>query len=168
MNVSFLPFTKKITFLYLALTAFNLNLAAVSGNSESSSSRKLGRDGINRIINGEFVDANTYPWFTDINGCGGFLIAKDFVLTAAHCTYGQTVSSARVGALSYSKANNGGQFTELFGVSSVVEHPQYDDYALENDSALIKLSGTSTIQPVMIDGIDAISEQYNGEQKYIL
>lgn len=50
---------------------------------------------LNRIINGEYATANSWPWQVSLrkikNGyvsshlCGGTLIYEDIVLTAAHC-----------------------------------------------------------------------------------
>jgi hypothetical protein len=43
-------------------------------------------DASTRIVGGEEVgDVSTYPWFVQGLGCAGTLVAKDIVLTAAHC-----------------------------------------------------------------------------------
>jgi secreted trypsin-like serine protease len=37
------------------------------------------------VTRGEVIPQDRYPWFVDLLGCGGTLIASDRVLTAAHC-----------------------------------------------------------------------------------
>ena len=39
-------------------------------------------DASDRIVGGTDVSKGTYPWFVKFNGCGGFLISPEFVLTA--------------------------------------------------------------------------------------
>ena len=38
-----------------------------------------------KIIGGQDADEGEYPFFVQATGCGGSLIWKDIVLTAAHC-----------------------------------------------------------------------------------
>ena len=35
-----------------------------------------------RIVGGTDVPVDSYPWFVKFDGCGGFLISPEFVLTA--------------------------------------------------------------------------------------
>lgn len=58
-------------------------------------SRSKQNSSIDRIINGDFADAGEYPWHAVLkyNGyfvCGGTLVNKRLVVTAAHCVQWDT------------------------------------------------------------------------------
>ena len=38
-----------------------------------------------RIVGGDDANENDYPYFVQMGGCGGSLVASDIVLFAAHC-----------------------------------------------------------------------------------
>jgi len=119
-----------------------------------------------RIIGGTKVPVNEYPWFTMLTyfdgsgteqeqGCGGMLIAPEWVLTANHCIDNDIRNNGgvRVGALDapYTSGNNGGQKVESFRVTTAYEHPAYDSVSVDNDFTLLKLNGVSSITPVPLD-----------------
>lgn len=118
-----------------------------------------------RVIGGDLVPANTYPWFARLTwgtdgaywwGCGGSLVTPEYVLTAAHCVTSSDIVhqlGVQIGALKdpFQLGNNGGQHVEFRYAKTVYRHPKYKSSTSENDFALIRLDGASTIHPVNID-----------------
>ncbi len=133
-----------------------------------------------RIVGGTRVDANVYPWFARTTyldtlswNCGGSLVTPEYVLTAAHCIksidreidvevdnekFLREGGGYQIGALcdpyGPDSSLNCGQAVESFRVRNVILHPEYNTRNLDNDFALIRLSGKSSITPVPMDTKD--------------
>ena len=143
----------------------------------SSSSAKMIEGADNRIIGGNNVGAGTYPWFTMLlymtgndeneQGCGGMLVAPEWVLTAAHCIDAdiRNNGAVRVGALvkPFKQGSNGGQDVEFFELLEVIKHPQYNSRTTNNDYALLKLNGKSNITPVAMDNTGVANSFISGK-----
>uniref|UniRef100_A0A672MV53 Trypsin-2-like n=1 Tax=Sinocyclocheilus grahami TaxID=75366 RepID=A0A672MV53_SINGR len=100
------------------------------------------------IVGGEDATAGSWPWQVSIQStafgghfCGGSLINKDWVLSAAHC-------------FQRYESQSGSNPNEVFRTASVINHPDYYDLTHDNDIALLKLSSSVTftnyIRPVCL------------------
>merc|ERR1711983_18327 len=101
---------------------------------------------VSRIVGGQEAEVNEYPWQAGLvtkyhsrPWCGGSLVNSKWVLTAAHCTQGESKDTIQI-LLGDHKItiNSQPDPTQLrFDVDRIRKHQSYDKYTTDYDFSLI-------------------------------
>ncbi|XP_026719524.1 transmembrane protease serine 5-like isoform X2 [Athene cunicularia] len=101
------------------------------------------RPGTARVVGGTDVSPGRWPWQVSVyhgsqHRCGGSVLARDWIVTAAHCVHRQLQASAW---LVFAGVITHGSIKQEAGLSvkKIIYHPLYNDNSLDYDIALMKL-----------------------------
>jgi trypsin len=106
-----------------------------------------------RIVGGVEASLGEFPFIVSLQSgsfghfCGGSLIKKNWVLTAAHCVKGSSIKKIVIGLHDQDDTKN----AESLKAKRIIAHPQYDSNASDYDFALIELSKDSAFQPIDVN-----------------
>ena len=139
------PFTK-LSFLFLAYIKNRGPVRALPGIH----GRIVGGDD---AAPGEFKYQVSWQSRSGFNSCGGSVLNKDYVLTAAHCCAGVS-SSYSIVAGEYNVDENDGT-EQRVEIQKRIRHPDYDSSTVDNDVCVLHLADSlefnDAVGPVTLD-----------------
>lgn len=150
-------------------TRFNLLLAGLL-----CSSSLLAANGIStRVVGGDDASEDDWPWMVTVYSgqylCGGSLIDKNIVLTAAHCLYdenGTEITADNITVIVGGYDRSSVSRSSVFNISNTAIHSDYDseDITKGNDLSLLTLESTITdITPLEIASTDTTVQAIDSE-----
>ncbi len=110
-----------------------------------------------RIVGGSPAPIGAYPWLVSIgvkgvtrpldHYCAGTVISPLWVVTAAHCVYGQVKSENIQILYNTNFLNAGGESVE---VDKIIVHEKWSPATFDNDIAVIKLAKNIDVAPITL------------------
>ena len=114
---------------------------------------------VEAIIGGESVlNPHEFPWMVGVRTksgkCGGSIITKNLVMTAAHCIFNSKKELNREISILMGHSDISSAFIKKRSVESVLVHPQNDNKQYYNDVALLRLTKDlefdNSVQPIAL------------------
>nr|AXY94763.1 trypsin-like proteinase T2a precursor [Galleria mellonella] len=127
-----------------------------AGTSPNNRTCRCGYKKQTRIVGGEETAVNEYPMMVALvhsrtaeMECGGVIIDKRYVLTAAHCLDGQQISNLAVVVGEHNVDTGDSPATRGYIIMDVIIHPQYSSSSYTNDIAIVVLDQDIEFGPLV-------------------
>ncbi|NXK85170.1 TMPSC protease, partial [Amazona guildingii] len=128
------------------------------------------------ILGGRDAPVGAWPWLVSLqlprgggraaHVCGGVVVSRSSVLTAAHCVTGRRDPFTWRAVLGVHDLRRHSAHTTRRHLRGIVVHPEFKRDTFENDLALVELSSalrySSAIQPICLPSAHLHPQSHNG------
>lgn len=131
--------------------------ASISMGAQAAKIETKGSEFRPNIVGGVVAEKGEFPFQISLQSasgshfCGGSLIKKNWVLTAAHCVASWSASNKIVVGLHDQKNKKD---VEIFNSKKVVAHPLYNRSTLDYDYAVIQLNSDSKFRTIDLNRVE--------------
>jgi len=165
---------KNLVICFVALTSIGTILTETTYNCLTNSACGCSTSStiLTKIVGGEAAASQTWGWAaslryssTNSHFCGGSIITRSHILTAAHCTVGlQSASSVRVTVGSIYLST----IVQARDVSKIFIHPTYSSKTYVDDISILKLSSPLNLDQAGVDTVclPDVSESFLSTNEY--
>ena len=130
---------------------------------------------LTRIVGGQETEVNEYPWHVGLVSpgdvtpwCGGSIITRRHVLTAAHCTIDSSTGTVKIASsinVLVGDHNTTDSVVEVRAVAGILNHPSFNFNTGDHDVSVLTLLSSLTFSsvagPVCLPG--SASSLYTGQ-----
>merc|ERR1712098_950568 len=123
--------------------------ASTTGGSTSSDCKCGLAKRKSRIVGGKVTEVNEYPWQVGLVDkgysyvwCGASLISDRWIMTAAHCTRGESAGNIQALLGEHDYSTNSETTMVRTGILKIIDHPDYHHGTTDIDFSLLKMKRT--------------------------
>jgi len=148
-------------------------------SSRSAAALDQNPDRESRIVGGHNTFFGQHPWQAAIIkqsflskriSCGGALIGKRYVLTAAHCVHNTAISDMKVRLGEWNVREQSEKYPhEDYDIEKKSEHPDYKPATFQNDLAVVRLNRDVTFKEHIIPVcLPELKEGFVGQKAVVI
>jgi secreted trypsin-like serine protease len=154
--------------VFAALVVFTYGWESDCGRSKYSDAGGLGQ----KIVGGQDARQNEFPWQVSMQSafgshyCGAIIIDRNWIMTAAHCTDGDSASDLYLVVGEHDRQVNEG--TEVTMRAEVLrQHGSYNPFTLNNDISVIQTRGSITLTENVAAACPPSTSTYAGRNSVV-
>lgn len=146
----------KTNYIYVELLNLDASISVAEIQPSRDNTSEYFNEDMRRIAGGNIARLGQFPFHAalhkkyDVIVCGGSLLGRRWILTAAHCVYKSTTNDVYISLGTIHRENIG----TIYNIETIIVNRYFDGKSFRGDIALLKtdtyIKYTSNIQPIFL------------------